>query len=707
MVRSFSQFLLAAAVAAVVGGQALAQDSALQEAVTMLRLSKKDEAIAKLREILAADPSNADALQLYRSVSQDEWYLLMTTQGEVQKIAQSILERAKVDLKAKNRDEAAIAALVATATAGDGDYGSRQGAINKLVNDHGEFAVPALLQRLANVDDANGQIHAVYALSQLRGAAVMPLLAALGSSNVEIVQGAAAALHHIGDDRALPAMAHLATDSRAGVAEIGRRYLAKRGDKGGNALELMLAQANGYLRGDVAPGNYSEVVWALKDDKLVAADVPARLYSSELAKAVAAEAVRIAPQSLEARSLLAQANLQQANQIESAIADGDEAAKALEPVAADLKVAALATGVDSLRNALEAGVKGGLSAVAIGSIQVLASAESADSIDNSSLLMALDSSDKRVRYAAAEALVAASGGARVPAADKVVAVLSEAVTEQEVRTVQVIAPTLDSAAAVETASRQNGYAVDAKASGLEGMRDLLVRPNVDVVVINEVLPDRNPEDIIGNVKKDPRMANTKVVVVAKDVEAAKARFGEGVGIVQAPLTGENLVAAVNQALEGVASPAGARAEAYAQKASSALAAMAQSKVGIGGALGNLALQLGRGDGVAVPAARSLGFAGGAGELPALVAALGGAGSVELKKASAEAIGSILARAGNCPDDVAAALMAALDSNTDTGVRMAVATALGKASIDPAKKADLLKKLGRIATTAAAPAASEG
>jgi hypothetical protein len=321
-------------------------------------------------------------------------------------------------------------------------------------------------------------------------------------------------------------------------------------------------------------------------------------------------------------------------------------------------------------------------------------------------MAALDSSNKQVRYAAAEALVAASGGAAVPAADKVVEVLAQAVSEQAIRTIHVIAPTLEAGAAQASVAKLSGHAVESSIDGLAGMRNLLNNPSVDVVVINEVLPDRLPEDVIGNIKKDPRMANTKVVVIAKDEEAAKARFGDGVGIVKAPLTGESLVAAVNTALEGQSNPIGTRAEAFATKASAALLAMAGNKASIGAALANLALQLNRSDSVSVPAAKAIGLAGSATELSALVAALGGSGSIELKKAAAEAIGLVVGRAGSCSEEVAAALMGAMDANTDVGLRTALAVALGKASLDPAKKAELLKKLGRIATGAAA-GSSEG
>ncbi|MFY9343150.1 MAG: HEAT repeat domain-containing protein, partial [Planctomycetota bacterium] len=649
MARSFSQVLIAAAVAAAVSGTALAQGS-LQEAVTKLRLGKKDEAVEELRKILQADPSSADALQLYRSVSQDEWFLMITHRengdaSEIQKIAQSILERAKVESKQRSRDEAAIAALVATATDKASDYGTRQAAVNKLIAEHGEFAVPALVGKLGNPDDADGQILAILALQDLRSAAVLPLVEALKSSNALVVQNAAAALSHIGDSRATPAMAALANDDRAPVRDIASKFLGKQ-KAAGNAVDLLLAQSAEYLAGIVPVGGYSEVVWSLRDDKLVATDVPALLYPTELAKACAADAVRLSPSSLPARSALAQANLAQANMIEAAIAQGDEASKPLEPVAAELKIAALATGVDAVRAALDAGVSRGLAPVARGAIDALSQIESADSVAQSSLLAALQqSTDKGVRYAAAEALVRASGGVRVPQNDAVVAVLAEAVTEESVRTIQVIAPALDTRAAVEATGKQRGFAVDASADALSGMRSLLVNPNVDVVVINEILPDRQPEDVIVNIKKDSRMANTRIVIVAKDEAAAKARFGDSVGVIVAPLTPANLVEAVNKALEGATTPGNARAEAYAAKASSALLAIAANKGAIASAVANLVSQLNRGDAVAVPAAKALGHGAGAEALPGLVGALGGGGSVDLKKAAADACGSILALLG--------------------------------------------------------------
>lgn len=691
MARSFHQSLLAAVVALVVGGTALAQNP-LQEAVTLLRVNKKDEAVQKLKEIIQGDPSNEEAHDLYQSVSQDEWYMLMTEQGETSKIARSILERAKTTRRERSRDADAIGGLVATATDASNDYGTRQAAVNTLVTEHGEFAVPALAQILGDSDNVDGQIHAISVLSQLHAVAVLPLIASLDSSNDLMVQNAASALHLIGDARALPVMTHLANDERPSIQAIAKRFVTKYGGSG-DAVSQLLAQSRSYLKGTVPAGGFSAVVWTLTDGQLVATDVPALLYPSELAKHSASTAVKIAPANLDARSAVAAANLGQANLIETSIKQGDESVAGMEPVAAQLKIAALASGMDALNGALDAGVKDGIPGVAVGAIGALAEA-GLESVQESSLLAALSSSDKRIKYAAAEAIVSASRGASVPNLSSVVSVLADAVTEAKVNTIHVIAPEMAKpAVAIANASQGGSYTRDASASG--AMLTLLNNPSIDVVVINEIIPGGLPEDVIGNIRKDARMANTKIVIIAKDEANAAERFGDEVGYITAPLSPENLQAAVAKALEGASNPAGERAEGYASKASSALLDLAGRKADIGGAMGNLALQLNRGDSVSVPAAKAIGLSGGEAQLTALVGALE-SGSDDLKKASAHAIGNVLSRMSSCPETVVTALSAAMDASEDVGLRTAIATAFGKAKIDAQQKLELMKKLARIA-----------
>ena len=692
MARPFHQSLLAAVVSFVVGGVALAQNP-LQEAVTMLRLNQKEEAVAKMQDILSDDPSNEAAHEMYTSVSQDEWFMLMTEEGEVQKIARSILERAKTVDRERSRDEAEIQALVDTATDAGNDYDTRRAAINKLVGDHGEFAVPALLVKLGDADQPESQIHAISVCSQLHSVAVLPLIEALKSSNDLAVQNAAAALNLIGDARALPMMKHLADDARVNISTIAKKFVAKMGAEG-DALAMMLAQSQDYLKGNVPIGGFSEVVWSLKDDQLVATDVPAVLYSAELAKASAADAVRIAPASVEARGALAAANLAEANLIQSSIKAGDESVADLGGLADELQIAAVASGVDSMRIALEAGVTEGMNMVAVGAIDAMVPSEMINEEQRATMVEALKSTDKRVRYAAADALVRGTRGGEVPSLSGVVSALAEAVTEEKINSIHVIAPdSVKGEVAVANGTRGGVFATDASALG--AINSLLSNPSVDVVVINEILPDRLPEDIIGLLQKDGRYGNTKFVIITKDEDAASERFGDEVGFIQSPLSAENLQEAVATALEGVEDKDGDQREDYASQACAALLNLATRKVDIGSAISNLSLQLNRGDSVAVPSAQAIGLAGGEGQLTALLSALEN-GSDDLKKASATAIGEILGRMDSCPDSAALGLMTAMDAASDVQLRVALATALGKAKISAEQKLQLIEKLGRIA-----------
>ena len=114
MASSLSKSILASVVALVVAGTVHAQDSKFQEGVKLLRLGTPEDrakALEAFREVLKEDPSNEQALELYRSITQDEWFLLLSQQDEIQKIAASILERAKLERKERSRDEAAIETL--------------------------------------------------------------------------------------------------------------------------------------------------------------------------------------------------------------------------------------------------------------------------------------------------------------------------------------------------------------------------------------------------------------------------------------------------------------------------------------------------------------------------------------------------------------------------------------------------------------------
>lgn len=667
-------------------------DQLFKEAVTAYRLGKLDDARQKLEAVLAADPSNEDAFRIWQSAEQAVWHALLVEKGEIGKMARFIIERARAGRRERSRDEARIEELVEKAVHGE-TWGERRKAQLELMAHHGEFAVPALVRRLANADDEKGQINAILALATIGREATLALVAALDSDSVEIRRNAAAALGQIEDPRAAAALAAHATDPRENetVRETARRVLASMGIVDPDPRALYLADARRYLTGSgLGAGETSGVVWSWRDGKLVAADVPAEIYNFELAKAAAHAAVALDPASDAAQTVLARAYLGEAAAIGDSIRAGGDQLRSLEPKVAELRIVAAASGPAILGQAVQDSIADGLVPMAVAAIELLGEVVEPSDLASSPLVGVLDHSDKRLAYAAALAIAHASRGRDVPAADKVVTTLAKAVGEEAIRRIEVVDATPASRRAAVEASSRRGFAVGVAEAASKAIDELYRFPNVDVVVVNEILPDARPEAIIGLIKKDPRMADVKILVVSKDPDAAAERFGDKVdGVIKGPLSAGALQQEVDKILGDRLDANRAYAEQVARDASQALELLAASRVQLDAALDDLAAQLDRSDAVAIPAARALGLAGGQAQVEPLTKALAGSGSLELKIACADALGHVFARGANAPFD---ALLAVVASGADVQLRGAVVRALGKAALEPAQKLKLVEAL---------------
>ena len=694
MVRVFGQTLLGFAVALVASGTGTAQNQAFDEGVKLYRLGKSAEALAMFEQVLADDPSHEQAFEVWRKTDQAVWQALLVRNDEISKIAQHLLTMATLGNKERSRDGDAIDALVEQATSGD--YGERSKAQMQLNADHGEFAVPALVAKLGDADDDQGQIYAMQALERMARTATLPLVQAMSSSDDRTRRNVAAVLFQISDERAAAAMAAAASgDSSDSVRMTAQRAIVAIG-RAGSAADLHMADARQYLsRSGVRPGERSDVVWGFDGDQLVYADAPAAVYHLELAKNSAHAALELAPGSDAARALLARAYLAEAAAITESLAanpDDESLAGWADQVHA-LRMMAVATGLGTVRAAVADAIAAGMTATAVTGIELLAGLENQNTVGNSPLVPALSSQDSRIAYAAALAVAAAGGGAVVPAAARVVDNLGRAVTEEAIMTIKVIDRSPATERAVMNAGFQRGFQHSVSASAVGAMDDIYSAP-VDVVVISETLPDARPEAIIGLIRGDSRMSNTKILMVAADTDAASETFGDRVdGFIEGPLSSDNLKSAVEEALSGVEPGVRrARADRVAVMASGALAQLAGS-VDLQPALANLAAQLDRDDAVAVPAAQAIGGGGNMNQVPALMAALGSdTASLDVKVACADAAGEIFARAGVPDQSIIDQLMAIVTSGADQALRLAAVGALGKASLGADAEASLLKAL---------------
>ena len=691
MANVFARTLLGIVAASIAAGALAAQDpeTLFAEGVKALRLGQKEDALAKLREVLAADPSHEQAFEIWRKTDQDIWRWLTLEQGDIQKIAQELQSRARLRRKEMSRDEGQIDALVNSAVTG-ADYGDRRKAISSLVTDHGEFAVPALVKKLGDGSDTDVQNNAILALFGLGTVATLPLIDALGSEDAGVRRNVAAALSHIKDPRAPPALLALAAnDSSEQVRYVANSAVKGMGAVGRSAVESYLELANNYLTGRAA-GQPSEVVWGLADGNLVPTEVPSHLFNLRIAQKLAHAAWRTDPASAAAKSAYAQAILAEA----AAIAATPDSSDELKSRQADLRIKSLAFGPTVLRSALADARGKGMAPVAVEAARLLGGVEDAASLASSTLVAALDDADKRVAYAAGLAMVQAAGGGPLPAAARVVKVLGNAASEETLRTILVVdSSEVARKTAMEAFSSGRGTVVEAAARGLSAVGSLFNFPNVDVVVINQDLSDVVPEHVIGLIRKDERLANTKVVVIATDTDAASQRFGDKIdGVIKGPITGESLAAKVNEVLDGVELDAKRLwADNTAGMASQALASLSAHGVDVSAAAPNLGKQLNRADSVSVPAAKALAVCGSAEEVPALVDAVTGAGSNDLKVAAARSLGAVLQRCGGAPADVVEKLTAAL-AGADVELRSAIVGALGRAGLASGDQLKLMDAL---------------
>ncbi len=691
--------LLGIVAACVAHGAVSAQESEIElfkQARTALMLNNPKLALEKLEAVVKLNPSNEAAIELYQKTDGDYWIEMLAQGGEMEKLARHLISLAKKGRVELSRDEDAINGLVAKATTDASGYAGRREARQELINKHGEFAVPALLAVLGDHDNDKGQLFANIALRELGRAATLAMIEATRSTNATMRLGIASVFNHTGDHRAIPALTSLIGGGNEGVTMVATTALKTMGVTAtADSVSLFLKQSQDYMVGVGTSGmDISDVVWGFKDNKLVAQDCNGAVYRYELAKRSAERALSLDPASAAATTLIARAYLAQVAAIDNGKIEG------LEGIKTNLEMVAVAMGPQIIGSALEASMRDKQPMVAAAAIEALGEITDRDALASSPLLKALDSNNKIVSYAAALALTKASRASNVPSSDKVVAVLANAITEQaEKRVVLVGLDGANTKAARDADSPSKGQFVTA---GFNNIKDSVERfltqsVSADVVLINEVLPDGAPQSIIGILSKDDRLSGMKIIVVAKDTEAAAERFGDKIaGVIEAGFKPEDLQAKVDEALDGVDMGAiNARAAKVAADASSALHTLASNRVNVAGAIANLEAQLKRDDSVSIPSANALGEAGTS--IDALVAQITGEGSGELKVACAKASGKVLGRGAAISDAHFGALQGiAANAEADTGLRTEVAKALGKAKLSPAQTLQLLQALTTMA-----------
>ncbi|HLD36676.1 MAG TPA: HEAT repeat domain-containing protein, partial [Planctomycetota bacterium] len=228
-----------------------------------------------------------------------------------------------------------------------------------------------------------------------------------------------------------------------------------------------------------------------------------------------------------------------------------------------------------LYRALKRSLSDGNNEVAVSCIKALASSaqpkdlptlQRADaSAPGMPLIDSLSHSDKRVRYAAAEALVKINPPEAFPNMEKVIPVINEALGESGVRIVLVIEPDPEVRSALKTELAKLNCFVTEALTAEEGIKMAKRFPTEDLIILNNKLAnevvftlnllvrgEKYSETVFNSLKEDIRSKGIPLIITGSkdEIERAKGIYQEKVdNYLVTPAEGEILAEAINKVFQ--------------------------------------------------------------------------------------------------------------------------------------------------------------
>jgi len=655
------------------------------QGVSLLRSGDREAALAQFQAVLAMDPSHEAAYELWKSTSHDVWLDLLAESGRFELIGKRLMDLASAGREERRDDPEAVSALLDDVFSDDAV--ARRKAILTLSSQHGEYVVPVLVPILADQVDGDRRVLAIHTLTEMGSGVVLPLIQTLKSEDAFLRRQVAYTLGYIGDSRAVPALAATASsDGDSGVAKAAASALSRIGGNQ-DAVAGYLMQGDLYRAEDpkvLGPGMRSSVVWSW-NRSLEKAATPSYLYADKLAESAYYEALLTAPNNLAARVGIAGAAAAQAGALETRAAAGVDVDEQQTSVAGSL-MAASAVGSDALDMALghsldisdETGAAilcrllGNTGNDRTGSLQRALGARGAVASE-----AALALGHIALRTGAAVETDAVEGLAR--SAGREIMQVAGVIDDNEQR-VNVLRNELEG----------RGVLVRAWSSAAVGLAAVRRSPGFDVLIITDRPSDLTAHQVFGDLREDPRMANTQLLVVADDADEASELYGDWTSGV---LTTSDL-SALDDALAGEMTGDRARAKELAVRSAKLLAALsASSGAELMKTQARLAAALSGSEEVLVPLLTALGRCGDGTVVEAVTAVLTDSDhSEEARVAAADALTGIFTRTGSAGADTTAAILETARNADSAKIRMAAATTLGRLELDAETRAGILNGL---------------
>ncbi len=673
----------------------------LGEAVDLHERGKDTEALAKLKELLAGDPSSEAAWGLLNSIDMKMWARMMTSSGEHAAVIKAIFNLAMPAARAAASDADSIRAHLAKAGDDSASWADRQKAITALAADHGEYTIPHVLDHLGSDDTARRATY-INVCRRLGTQAVMPLIQALELQQPRLSAAALTILGMADDARALPYIVGMAEYAEnAMVKDAARKALADMGHGGGVEPAaiggMFLSLADAYYRRDtsvVDPFRSTTVAWSQADGALVAHEVPRDIYHLKLAEEVLYDMVNWNADQMGAQVLLGCVLV--AQEVAANGAGGDGPAAGLS----NAGNMAASMGTDIMDAVVHSSLAAGRPAGAAGAVRILGGLHDQGSFHAPNAVTdALGAPYKSVRFNAALAMAHLGAGAD----PSVVSVLAEACGQDAMRSVIVVDENADTRNQMVADLNGRGYFAYGVPSGVMGLAHLRDYPIEDLVVMRYNTSDATVAEVLKTMRADSRTADVPLAVLVDpaDREAAENAFAESA---QAFIPTPPVADAYEPKLRAIVKDADAARASATMTASHAARALAHMPgASAAAAASALVGTLNGDDSVRVPAIHALGNIADASTSGAIMAAFAdGSASEAVRGAAAVALARIARAGGAASADLVQAIHGAIQGEGSDEYMHALGRACGILPVDLQTRTQLLNALrGKITVDTAA------
>ena len=537
----------------------------------LVRVGQPEQAAPYLKRFLDSNPDDATLLRIRDEYGPGTILRLADFPATAPYAAPLIDRVSRASVRAAT-DPARLARFIANLTLSREE---RLYAIDRL-KEAGPYAVAPILQQLSRPGllDTDRDPYAV-ALERLDQRAVPPLIATLDCPDAKLAGDAARALGAIGDTRAIPALTYLAARRNPESAARGQAEAAIQAitDLPFRAqmkapARVLSDEARRYHLHQVRFPSNEVVVWTWDDAAHAPVARPATAFDAEgyLGIRAAQEALALDPS-----DLTAQANL---------------LALALDHDPNGATAQALASGPAALAQVLRTAIADGRSDLATNAATLLGRVVDRDDLATGGvnpLVEALSAPDRRVQFAAAEAIIRLDPRRGFVGASRVVPILRRFLGTQGLARALVVDGNPVRAAQSSGFLRTLGYDAQVAATGAEGFTLAAGSADVELILTepNFVNDSWTLTDFLGNLKADGRTAGIPVVIVgplgSREQIAASLESFPGARFAVTP-TETNLFAAqidrIIRAL-GVRALTPAERTDYAKRAAGLLATIAR------------------------------------------------------------------------------------------------------------------------------------